>query len=95
MGPVDTATGCFLGLLDGARGLPLLREEAQALGLPEGRADGVVERLTAAGLIDDARAGGARERSPCATGAAPGWSGCGRTWPRSPCCTASPVRRCG
>ncbi|MBB4891417.1 hypothetical protein FHS39_000417 [Streptomyces olivoverticillatus] len=60
VGPVDTATGCFLGLLDGARGLPLLREEAQALGLPEGRADGVVERLTAAGLIDDARAGGER-----------------------------------
>src|SRR5690242_9708264 len=38
LGPVDTATGSFLELLDGTRGLPLLRQEARALGLPEGRA---------------------------------------------------------
>lgn len=56
--PVDTATGSFLGLLDGTRGLPLLREEARAMALPEGRADAVVERLARAGLLDDSRGGG-------------------------------------
>ncbi|MBT2400321.1 TOMM precursor leader peptide-binding protein [Streptomyces sp. ISL-100] len=59
VGPVDTTTGTFLGLLDGTRGLPLLREEARAMGLPDGRVDDLVARLTAAGLIDDATAGGA------------------------------------
>ncbi|MBT2525820.1 ThiF family adenylyltransferase [Streptomyces sp. ISL-99] len=59
VGPVDTATGSFLGLLDGTRGLPLLREEARAMGLPDGRVDDLVAKLTAAGLIDDATAGGA------------------------------------
>ncbi len=58
VGPVDTATGSFLPLLDGTRGMPLLREEARAVGLPEGRADALVERLTRAGLLDDPRAGG-------------------------------------
>ncbi|MFF2065181.1 TOMM precursor leader peptide-binding protein [Streptomyces sp. NPDC058200] len=58
VGPVDTATGSFLELLDGTRGLPLLREEARAMGLPDGRADSLVERLTAAGVIDDSDAGG-------------------------------------
>ncbi|MFI5753749.1 TOMM precursor leader peptide-binding protein [Streptomyces sp. NPDC051569] len=58
VGPVDTATGSFLELLDGTRGLPLLREEARAMGLPDGRADSLVERLTAAGLVDDLGAGG-------------------------------------
>ncbi|MGW7055189.1 ThiF family adenylyltransferase [Streptomyces sp. NPDC054887] len=59
VGPVDTATGSFLALLDGTRGLPLLREEARVMGLPDGRVDELVGRLTAAGLIDDATAGGA------------------------------------
>ncbi|MEU8580693.1 ThiF family adenylyltransferase [Streptomyces abikoensis] len=59
LGPVDTATGSFLGLLDGTRGMPLLREEARGMGLPEGRADELVERLAAAGLLDDPRGGGA------------------------------------
>ncbi|MEU3875020.1 MULTISPECIES: ThiF family adenylyltransferase [Streptomyces] len=59
VGPVDTATGCFMGLLDGTRGLELLREEARGMGLPEGRADDLVARLSAAGLIDDPRGGGA------------------------------------
>ncbi|MGW0313871.1 ThiF family adenylyltransferase [Streptomyces flavidovirens] len=59
VGPVDTATGSFLGLLDGTRGLPLLREEGRAMGLPDGRVDDLVTKLTAAGLIDDATAGGA------------------------------------
>ncbi|GHG57369.1 TOMM precursor leader peptide-binding protein [Streptomyces griseocarneus] len=58
LGPVDTATGSFLGLLDGTRGMPLLREEATGFGLPDGRADALVERLAAAGLLDDPRAGG-------------------------------------
>ncbi|MFJ2111053.1 MULTISPECIES: ThiF family adenylyltransferase [unclassified Streptomyces] len=59
VGPVDTATGSFMELLDGTRGLPLLREEARAMGLPDGQADALVRRLTAAGLIDDVGAGGA------------------------------------
>jgi bacteriocin biosynthesis cyclodehydratase domain-containing protein len=57
VGPVDTATGSFLELLDGTRGLPLLREEARSMGLPDGQADALVDRLTAAGLIDDATGG--------------------------------------
>ncbi|MCI3227371.1 ThiF family adenylyltransferase, partial [Streptomyces sp. NP-1717] len=58
VGPVDTATGSFLDLLDGTRGLPLLREEARTMGLPDGRADALVDRLAAAGLLDDSTAGG-------------------------------------
>lgn len=58
VGPVDTATGSFLDLLDGTRGLPLLRDEARSMGLPEGKADALVDRLAAAGLLDDSTAGG-------------------------------------
>ncbi|MFF3290802.1 ThiF family adenylyltransferase [Streptomyces sp. NPDC003023] len=58
LGPVDTATGALMELLDGTRGLPLLREEARAMGLPDGRAEALVDRLTAAGLLDDPTAGG-------------------------------------
>jgi hypothetical protein len=58
VGPVDTATGALLELLDGTRGLPLLREEARAAGLPEKQVDLLVERLASAGLIDDPTAGG-------------------------------------
>ncbi|MGP3927904.1 ThiF family adenylyltransferase [Streptomyces sp. 8N616] len=58
VGPVDTATGSFLGLLDGTRGLPLLRREAEAMGLGASRVDELVERLGAAGLLDDATAAG-------------------------------------
>ncbi|MFI6346576.1 TOMM precursor leader peptide-binding protein [Streptomyces sp. NPDC050560] len=58
LSPVSTATGTFLTLLDGTRGLPLLREEARRMGLPEGHADEVVRRLAAAGLLDDATGGG-------------------------------------
>ncbi|MGW6744550.1 ThiF family adenylyltransferase [Streptomyces sp. NPDC055025] len=58
VGPVDTATGSFLELLDGTRGLPLLREEARAMGLPDGLADSLVKRLTTAGVLDDPDAGG-------------------------------------
>ncbi|CAL9522874.1 hypothetical protein SUDANB58_03881 [Streptomyces sp. enrichment culture] len=58
LGPMDTATGSFLDLLDGTRGLPLLREEARGTDLPDGHVDGLVERLARAGLLDDARGGG-------------------------------------
>lgn len=58
VGPVDTATGALMELLDGTRGLPLLCAEARAMGLPEGRAEALVDRLAAAGLLDDPTAGG-------------------------------------
>ncbi|MFJ5719355.1 ThiF family adenylyltransferase [Streptomyces sp. NPDC093149] len=58
LGPMDIATGCFLELLDGTRGLPLLREEARALNLSDHQMEALVERLTAAGLIDDVRCAG-------------------------------------
>ncbi|GGS26790.1 hypothetical protein GCM10010238_14110 [Streptomyces griseoviridis] len=58
LGPVDLATGSFLDLLDGTRGLPLLREEGHKMDLPEGHVDLLVERLSRAGLLDDARGGG-------------------------------------
>ncbi|MEU6388678.1 TOMM precursor leader peptide-binding protein [Streptomyces sp. NPDC046939] len=58
LGPVDTATGTFLTLLDGVRGVPLLREEARRMGLPDGHVDALLERLSGAGLLDDATGGG-------------------------------------
>ncbi|WP_405882341.1 TOMM precursor leader peptide-binding protein [Streptomyces sp. NBC_01136] len=58
LGPVDTATGSFLDLLDGTRGLPLLRDQGRAMGLPDGHVDALVERLARSGLLDDATAGG-------------------------------------
>ncbi|MEU1278441.1 TOMM precursor leader peptide-binding protein [Streptomyces sp. NPDC005805] len=53
VGPLDTATGSLVDLLDGTRGMELLRAEARARGLPEGRADALVRRLADAGLLDD------------------------------------------
>ncbi|MFD2688304.1 TOMM precursor leader peptide-binding protein [Streptomyces phyllanthi] len=58
LGPMDMATGSFLALLDGTRGLPLLRDEGRRMGLPHGHVDGLVERLTQSGLLDDATGGG-------------------------------------
>ncbi|GGJ10552.1 TOMM precursor leader peptide-binding protein [Streptomyces brasiliensis] len=58
LGPMDTATGSFLDLLDGARGLPLLREEGRRMDLPDGHVDALADRLTRAGLLDDALGGG-------------------------------------
>ncbi|WP_413758892.1 TOMM precursor leader peptide-binding protein [Streptomyces sp. MMBL 11-3] len=58
LGPMDTATGDFLALLDGTRGLPLLRDEGRRRGLAEGRVDALVERLSRSGLLDDATGGG-------------------------------------
>ncbi|MEV5969194.1 TOMM precursor leader peptide-binding protein [Streptomyces sp. NPDC051921] len=54
LGPVDPATGSLLGLLDGTRGMELLRAEAAALGLREGMLDALLGRLADAGLIADA-----------------------------------------
>ncbi|MGW6058894.1 ThiF family adenylyltransferase [Streptomyces sp. NPDC055189] len=59
LGPVDTATGSFLQLLDGTRGLPLLREEGRRMGLPDDHVDKLVRQLSGAGLLDDATGGGA------------------------------------
>ncbi|MDQ0794099.1 ThiF family adenylyltransferase [Streptomyces sp. B1I3] len=58
LGPMDIATGSFLELLDGTRGLPLLREEARALDLSDRHVDVLVSRLTEAGLLDDPTGGG-------------------------------------
>ncbi|MBD0843468.1 TOMM precursor leader peptide-binding protein [Streptomyces sp. TRM68416] len=58
LGPMDTATGSFLDLLNGTRGLDLLRAEGRRMQLPDGHVDGLVQRLTRAGLLDDARGGG-------------------------------------
>ncbi|MGW0822313.1 ThiF family adenylyltransferase [Streptomyces sp. NPDC002845] len=58
LGPVDTATGSFLSLLDGTRGLPLLRDEGRRMGLPDGHVDAVVDQLSRSGLLDDATGGG-------------------------------------
>ncbi|MFE9695540.1 ThiF family adenylyltransferase [Streptomyces sp. NPDC006270] len=59
LGPLDIATGSFLELLDGTRGLPLLHEEARALDLPERHVDLLLGRLAEAGLLDDPRSAGA------------------------------------
>ncbi|MEU0673347.1 TOMM precursor leader peptide-binding protein [Streptomyces sp. NPDC006172] len=58
VGPMDTATGSFLDLLDGTRGLPLLRAEGRRMDLPDDHVDLLVKRLARAGLLDDARGGG-------------------------------------
>ncbi|MBC9726366.1 TOMM precursor leader peptide-binding protein [Streptomyces sp. TRM68367] len=58
LGPMDTATGSFLELLNGTRGLALLREEGGRMDLPDGHVDALVRRLARAGLLDDARGGG-------------------------------------
>ncbi|MEV6697016.1 ThiF family adenylyltransferase [Streptomyces sp. NPDC051453] len=58
LGPVDTATGTFLTLLDGTRGVALLRDEGRRMGLPDGHVDALLHRLTRAGLLDDATGGG-------------------------------------
>ncbi|MDQ1016404.1 TOMM precursor leader peptide-binding protein [Streptomyces afghaniensis] len=58
LGPMDLATGSFLDLLNGTRGLELLRDEGRRMDLPEGHVDGLVRRLAGAGLLDDARGGG-------------------------------------
>ncbi|MFB8772260.1 TOMM precursor leader peptide-binding protein [Streptomyces broussonetiae] len=58
LGPMDLATGSFLDLLNGTRGMALLRDEGRRMDLPDGHVDALVERLAGAGLLDDARGGG-------------------------------------
>ncbi|MGY0069643.1 TOMM precursor leader peptide-binding protein [Streptomyces sp. QTS137] len=58
LGPVDTATGSFLDLLNGTRGLDHLRREGRRMDLPDGHVDRLVARLSRAGLLDDSRGGG-------------------------------------
>ncbi|MBJ7904357.1 TOMM precursor leader peptide-binding protein [Streptomyces sp. DSM 110735] len=57
LGPVDPATGSFLRLLNGTRGLPLLREEGRRMDLPDEHVDALLRRLGRAGLLDDLRKG--------------------------------------
>ena len=59
VGPVDTATGSFLSLIDGTRTMQQLIEEAALLDIPPEHARGVVDRLGAAGLLEAPTAGGA------------------------------------
>ncbi|WP_424211880.1 ThiF family adenylyltransferase [Streptomyces sp. BI20] len=73
LGPVDPATGLLIDRLDGTRSLEALRLAGPSMGLEPGRVDGVVRRLTAAGLIEDGPAGpapGAREDTGPARAAA-------------------------
>ncbi|MDO0911931.1 TOMM precursor leader peptide-binding protein [Streptomyces sp. DT2A-34] len=58
LGPMDTATGGFLDLLNGTRGVELLREEGRRMDLPDGHVEGLVRRLARAGLLDDTKGGG-------------------------------------
>ncbi|CAL9297654.1 TOMM precursor leader peptide-binding protein [Streptomyces sp. SudanB52_2052] len=58
LGPMDLASGSFLDLLNGTRGLELLREEGRRMDLPDGHVDKLVRGLAEAGLLDDARGGG-------------------------------------
>ncbi|MFE6988185.1 ThiF family adenylyltransferase, partial [Streptomyces pharetrae] len=58
LGPMDTATGSFLDLLNGTRGLDLLRAEGRRMDLPDGHVDALLRQLSGAGLLDDAKGGG-------------------------------------
>ncbi|MFD7920190.1 ThiF family adenylyltransferase [Streptomyces sp. NPDC059740] len=58
LGPLDTATGTFLGLVDGTRSMPQLEAAATSLGLSPGHARSVVVRLGEAGLLDSPKGGG-------------------------------------
>ncbi|MFD7662305.1 ThiF family adenylyltransferase [Streptomyces sp. NPDC059788] len=58
LGPVDTATGSFLALIDGTRSVAQLVDAAESLGLPGEHARRVVSRLGRAGLLDAPAAGG-------------------------------------
>jgi ThiF family protein len=56
LGPVDNTTAAFMESMDGTRSLVQLRAEAARLGLPEGTAEQLVDRLSSAGVLDDATA---------------------------------------
>ncbi|WP_411071939.1 TOMM precursor leader peptide-binding protein [Streptomyces sp. cmx-4-25] len=67
--PVGPETEAVLGLLDGTRGVELLRAEARALGLPDGRLEVILGRLESAGLLTDSATGRPGRAGP-ASGAA-------------------------
>ncbi|OEU85520.1 thiamine biosynthesis protein ThiF [Streptomyces abyssalis] len=56
LGPVDNTTAAFMESMDGTRSLVQLRDEAARLGLREGAAEQLVDRLASAGVLDDATA---------------------------------------
>ncbi|OEV05951.1 ThiF family adenylyltransferase [Streptomyces oceani] len=56
LGPLDDTTAAFLDLMDGTRSMDRLRAAADHLGMPSGATDRLVDRLTKAGLLDDATA---------------------------------------
>lgn len=56
LGPVDDATARFMDSVDGTRSLVQLRKEAARLGLVPETADRLVDRLSSAGVLDDATA---------------------------------------
>lgn len=52
IGPVDSATGSLLSLIDGTRSVEQLEREARAMQLPPGHAREIVGRLDASGLLE-------------------------------------------
>ncbi|MFJ9433778.1 ThiF family adenylyltransferase [Streptomyces sp. NPDC101490] len=64
--PVAPETAAVLGLLDGTRGVELLRAEARARGLPDGHLDALLGRLRSAGLLADAAHGRPGRPGPAA-----------------------------
>ncbi|MFF5634289.1 TOMM precursor leader peptide-binding protein [Streptomyces sp. NPDC012825] len=67
--PVGPETEAVLGLLDGTRGVELLRAEARTLGLPDGRLEVLLGHLESAGLLTDSTTGRPGRAGP-ASGAA-------------------------
>ncbi|KOX34955.1 MULTISPECIES: TOMM precursor leader peptide-binding protein [unclassified Streptomyces] len=64
--PVGPETEAVLGLLDGTRGIELLRAEARTRGLPDGRLEALLGRLESAGLLTDAATGRPGRAGPAA-----------------------------
>jgi molybdopterin/thiamine biosynthesis adenylyltransferase len=56
LGPVSDATAAFIELMDGTRSMERLQQEARRLGLAPHTPVKLTERLTAAGVLDDATA---------------------------------------
>ncbi|MFI8851541.1 ThiF family adenylyltransferase [Streptomyces sp. NPDC053499] len=56
LGPVSDATAAFIELMDGTRSMERLQREADRLGLAPRAPAELTERLTAAGVLDDATA---------------------------------------
>lgn len=56
LGPMGDATAAFMELMDGTRSMERLKQEAHRLGLAPQTPDKLTERLTTAGVLDDATA---------------------------------------